>query len=77
MTMIGLVQKDPEIEQPTADDFLPIGTELAVGRMIAMPDGNSSALVQGRRRVELQDFLQMEPFIIAPRQSYRRDQEGG
>jgi ATP-dependent Lon protease len=65
MTMIGLVQKDPDVEQPGADDFLEIGTELAVGRMIAMPDGNSSALVQGRRRVQLHDFLQLEPFIIA------------
>lgn len=65
MTMIGLVQKDPDIVQPGPEDFLPIGTELAVGRMISMPDGNSSALVQGRRRVELHDFLQQEPFIIA------------
>ena len=65
VTMIGLVQKDPEIVQPTAEDFLPIGTEMAVGRLIAMPDGNSSALVQGRRRIELVDFLQMEPFIVA------------
>jgi ATP-dependent Lon protease len=30
-----------------------------------MPDGSSSALVQGRRRVELVEFLQLEPFIIA------------
>jgi ATP-dependent Lon protease len=65
MTMISLVQKDPEVENPTLEDFLPVGTELAVGRMITMPDGNSSALVQGRRRVEVYDFLQSEPYIIA------------
>lgn len=65
ITMIGLVQKDPDILEPTAEDFLPIGTEMAVGRLIDLPDGNSSALVQGRRRIELFDFLQMEPFIIA------------
>ncbi len=65
MTMISLVQTDPDIENPVFEDFLPIGTELAVGRLITMPDGNSSALVQGRRRVELVDFLQTEPFIIA------------
>jgi ATP-dependent Lon protease len=49
-TVIGLTQRDPEVEDPGADDFLPIGVELAVGRMLSMPDGSSSALVQGRRR---------------------------
>lgn len=65
LTMIGLVQTDPEIEQPSQSDFLQIGVELAVGRLLSMPDGSSSALVQGRRRVELVEFLQLEPFIIA------------
>jgi len=31
-TVIGLVQKDPEIEEPKPSDFLPIGIEMAVGR---------------------------------------------
>ncbi len=65
LTMIGLVQTDPDIDQPTQKDFLPVGVELAVGRLLSMPDGNSSALVQGRRRVELVEFIQLEPFIIA------------
>jgi len=65
LTMIGLVQKDSIVEDPVAKDFLPIGVEMAVGRMLAMPDGSSSALVQGRRRVEVVEFLQFDPFIIA------------
>ena len=63
-TMIGLVQNDPDVELPTAKDFLSIGVELAVGRLLTMPDGNSSALVQGRRRIKVLEYIQEEPFII-------------
>ena len=52
-TVIGLTQKDPEKESPKATDFLPVGVEMAVGRLLTMPDGNSSGLVQGRRRVQV------------------------
>jgi ATP-dependent Lon protease len=62
-TVIGLVQKDPELEDPKPADFLPIGIELAVGRLLSMPDGSSSALVQGRRRIEIVDFIRTRPFL--------------
>jgi len=61
-TVIALVQADPDIEEPEEQDFLPIGIELAVGRLLSIPDGNSSALVQGRKRVEIVSFTQNEPF---------------
>ncbi len=61
-TVIGLVQKDPELEDPKPADFLPIGIEMAVGRLLSMPDGSSSALVQGRRRVEIVDFIRTRPY---------------
>ena len=62
-TVIGLVQKDPELEDPKPADFLPVGIEMAVGRLLSMPDGSSSALVQGRRRVEIVDFIRTRPFM--------------
>jgi ATP-dependent Lon protease len=62
-TVISLVQRDSEMEDPTSEDLLPIGVELAVGRLLNMPDGNNSALVQGRRRVEVLEFTQLEPFF--------------
>ena len=64
-TVIALVQRDPEQDDPSPADFLPFGVELAVGRLLNMPDGSSSALVQGRRRVELVEFVQIEPFMRA------------
>ncbi len=62
-TVIGLTQKDPEQDNPGLTDFLPIGVEMAVGRLLQMPDGSHSALVQGRRRVEIVEFLRVKPFI--------------
>jgi ATP-dependent Lon protease len=62
-TLVALVQRDPEVEEPGPTDFLPIGVEMAVGRLLNMPDGSSSALVQGRRRVEVLGFTQEEPFL--------------
>ncbi len=64
-TMLALVQQDSEIEDPAPEDFLPIGIEIAVGRLLSLSDGNSSALVQGRRRVELVEFTQTEPYYRA------------
>ncbi|MDI6695917.1 MAG: endopeptidase La [Anaerolineales bacterium] len=64
-TVIALTQRDPDLDQPGPDDFYPIGVEMAVGRLLSMPDQSSSALVQGRRRVEVIEFVQEKPFLIA------------
>ena len=46
-------------------DFdLLIGVEMAVGRLLQMPDGSHSALVQGRRRVEIVEFIRTKKFSI-------------
>src|SRR3989304_2052453 len=62
-TVIGLTQKDPELNDPSAEDFLPVGVEMAVGRLLHMPDGSYSALVQGRKRVEIIEFLRVKPYL--------------
>jgi len=62
-TVIGLTQKDPELNEPGVNDFLPVGVEMAVGRLLNMPDGSYSALVQGRKRVEIVEFLSTKPYL--------------
>jgi len=64
-TVIALTLRDADIENPTPGDFYTVGVELAVGRLLNMPDDSSSALVQGRRRVEVIKFIQREPYLIA------------
>ncbi|NUQ83797.1 MAG: endopeptidase La [Anaerolineales bacterium] len=65
LTVIGLTQTDPEQDHPGIGDFLPVGVEMAVGRLLAMPDGSHSALVQGRRRVEIVEFVRTVPYLVA------------
>lgn len=46
-----------------ANDFYRMGTEVALGRSLRMPDGVQNVLGQGRRRVEVVDFVQVTPYI--------------
>jgi ATP-dependent Lon protease len=64
-TVLALIQEDPDTDDPGPQDFLPIGVEVAVGRLLQMPDGSRSTLVQGRRRVEILEFTQTKPFLSA------------
>jgi len=64
-TVIALTQRDPGIDDPGPNDFFPIGVEMAVGRLLSMPDRSSSALVQARRRVEIVEFTQVDPYLRA------------
>jgi ATP-dependent Lon protease len=74
-TVIALTQRDAELDDPTPEDFLPVGVELAVGRLLSMPDGSSSALVQGRRRIEIVEFTQLEPFMRVRARPVYEDEE--
>ncbi len=63
-TLVALFLSDQGVDGDFQSDFLPVGIELAVGRMLSMQGGSHSALVQGRRRVEIINILQTEPYII-------------
>ena len=47
---------------PSPEDLYAIGTEVAIARMLRMPDGTASVLTQGRQRVEIVEFTQTEPY---------------
>jgi ATP-dependent Lon protease len=60
--VICATQIDPDIEEPRADGIYTIGTEVALGRTLRMPDGTTSVLVQGRRRIEIVEYTLTEPY---------------
>ena len=64
-TIIGLAQRDPTRSNPGPNDLYTVGTEIALGRRLRMPDDTNSMLAQGRRRVEIVEFLQTDPYMIA------------
>jgi ATP-dependent Lon protease len=63
-TLISLIPKEPDKEKPSLDNFLSIGVEAAVGRLLNLPEGNYSALIQGRRRVQLLGISQVAPYLV-------------
>jgi ATP-dependent Lon protease len=62
-TMVALMLKDSEIEKPSNGDYLEVGVEVAVGRLLTLQDGNASALVQGRRRIKIVEIIDSEEFL--------------
>ncbi|HEX9144181.1 MAG TPA: endopeptidase La [Candidatus Binatia bacterium] len=63
---IGFVsQRDPKIEVPQPKDLYGVGTVADVLRMFTLPDGQRQIIVQGRRRIEIGEFLETDPVLIA------------
>jgi len=64
--IIGVVsQKDQSIEDPAYDDLNKIGTIALIIKMLRMPDGNTTVIIQGKRRFHLEEATQHEPYFKA------------
>lgn len=64
--LIGVVgQLDPNVEEPEYNDLFKIGTVAQIMRMIKMPDGSTTAIIQGRHRFFCKELVASEPFIKA------------
>lgn len=61
--LIVATQRDSDILDPGLSDIHPIGTEITIGKALRMPDNSTSVLAQGRRRVEIVEFTQWDPYI--------------
>lgn len=63
---IGVVtQLNANIEDPGFEDLYKIGTVAHIMKMLRMPDGNTTVIIQGKRRFELNECLTTEPYITA------------
>ena len=64
--IIGVVsQKDQEEESPEFKDLHKTGTVAQIVRLLKMPDGSSTVIIQGKRRFEMLEAIQTEPFLTA------------
>ena len=61
--LIVAAQKDLDVIEPKKDEIYEIGTEIAIGRVLRLPDDSTSVLAQGRRRVQIVAFTQWQPYI--------------
>ena len=64
--IIGVVaQKNPDIEEPSFDDLQRIGTQATIMRMLRMPDGSTTVILQGKKRFEITGMVTTEPYFTA------------
>ena len=64
--MVGVVaQKRAEVESPGPDDLYRVGSAATILKLIKMPDGSVSIVIQGKRRIEIEGFEQLDPYLTA------------
>ena len=64
--ILGVVsQKDLSVEEPTLTDLHTTGTVAHIMKMLRMPDGNITAIIQGRKLMQLTELVQEQPYLKA------------
>lgn len=70
--IIGVVsQQDVSIDDPSFDQLNTVGTQALIIKMLQMPDGNTTVIIQGKRRFRLLDEVQTEPYFKATVEPFR------
>ena len=74
--VIGVVaQKDANEEDPKFDDLNKIGTVAHIIKILQMPDGSTTAIIQGKKRFQLLEMVQIEPYYKATVSDFEVKQE--
>ncbi len=64
--IVGTVaQMDPETENPNFEDLHSIGTIGQIVKLLEMPDGSTTAIIQGRKRMVLSGLVSDDPYFMA------------
>src|SRR5690606_532291 len=64
--LIGVVaQKSSDVENPAPEDLFECGTVATILKLIKMPDGSKSIVIQGKRRFKIEEYVQVEPYLEA------------
>jgi len=64
--LVGVVaQKDSNIEEPTVSDLEDIGTVAKIVKLIKMPDGGTTIIIQGRKRFKIEEITTEDPYFKA------------
>ncbi|WP_299252519.1 endopeptidase La [uncultured Aquimarina sp.] len=63
---IGVVsQKEEDVENPTSKDINKVGVVARILRVLKMPDGNTTVILQGKKRFKIDEILEEDPYIRA------------
>jgi ATP-dependent Lon protease len=63
---IGVVaQKDASIEDPSVEDINTTGTVAKILRVLKMPDGATTVIIQGKKKFSINEIVKEEPYLVA------------
>ena len=69
--LIGVVaQIDENIEDPKVKDIYKIGTVAKILKVLQMPDGNTTVIIQGKKRFEIERVISEKPYITSNIKDY-------
>lgn len=60
-----MAQKNDKVEEPGFNDVYAVGTVAKIIKMLVLPDGSTTIIIQGKKRFALKEALQEEPYMIA------------
>ena len=64
--LVGVVaQKDSSVEEPTVSDLEDIGTVAKIVKLIKMPDGGTTIIIQGKKRFKIDEITSEDPYFKA------------
>lgn len=61
----AVAQRVAEVEEPTPDDLYTYGTIIEIVRILELPNGTTSIIVQGKRQFKINKVVQQEPYNMA------------
>ncbi len=60
-----IAQKDYTVDDPSQDELYSVGTVAEILKILEMPDGSTSVIIQGRRRYNIREYVSNEPYYKA------------
>ncbi|MGW8121641.1 endopeptidase La [Roseivirga echinicomitans] len=64
--LIGvLAQENPKVDDPTQKDLFRVGTAAKIVKMLVLPDGNTTIIIQGKSRFEVEEYTSDAPYMKA------------
>jgi ATP-dependent Lon protease len=64
--IVGVIaQKNKHMEEPAIEDIYRFGTVARIIKMLVLPDGNTTIIIQGKNRFSVREFIQEDPHLTA------------
>jgi len=72
--VLGIVsQINSEVENPKLEDIHKIGVVAQILKFLKMPDGNTTVIIQGKKRFQVKELIQEQPYLKATTQEFVED----